>query len=64
MEDFGQVVRKFLKFHNLRQWQLAKQIGIDPAYLSKLLSGWFPLREKMQQRILAAMNALMERENG
>ena len=60
VNDFGQEVREFLKSHNKKQCQLAKQIGIDPAYLSKLLSGWFPLREKMKQRILAGMKALTE----
>ena len=46
MEDFGKEVRKFLKFHGLKQWQLARQVGIDPAHLSKLLTGWFPLYDR------------------
>jgi len=62
VEDFGQEVKKFLKFHDMRQWQLARKVGIDPAHLSKLLTGWFPLREVMRQRILKAMKELSERK--
>ena len=64
MNDFGQEVREFLKFHNRKQWELARQVGIDPAHLSKLLTGWFPLREEMKKRILAGMNALTEQDDG
>lgn len=63
MNEFGKEVRKFLKFQGFKQWQLARQVGINPAHLSKLLSGWFPLREKMRGRILTAMKALTERKD-
>jgi len=60
MNDFGNEVKKYLKFHNKKQWQLARQVGVDPAYLSKILRGWFPVKEKMRNRILAGMKTLSE----
>ena len=63
MNDFGEEVRRFLRFHGLKQWQLAKEAGVDPAYLSKILTGWFPVKEKMRTKILTAMQELMEKKN-
>ena len=60
MNDFGNEVRRFLKLHNLRQWKLARELGVDPAYLSKVLRGWFPVKREMQARIVAAMKNLLE----
>lgn len=60
MKNFGKEVREFLKFHGFKQWQLARQIGLDPCHFSKMLSGWFPLRPQMKARILEAMKSLAE----
>ena len=63
MNAFGQEVKKFLRFHNIKQFQLARQVGMNQAHLSKILNDWFPINTKMKNRILAGMKALTEDKN-
>ena len=64
MEDFGRDVKKFLRFHGFKQWQLARQVGLDPTHFSKILSGWFgPIADERKEKIRVAMKELAEQKN-
>lgn len=63
MNRFGEEVKRFLKFHGFKHYQLAKQIGLHQAHLSKILNDWFPIRAKMRSRIQAGMKELAEKRN-
>jgi hypothetical protein len=58
MNEFGHKIKKYLKFHGFKQYQLAAEADLHPTYLSKVLSGWFPVTQNMQRKILGALKTL------
>jgi len=47
-----------LQYYGIRQYDLAKSIGINAATLSKMLSGVAPMKENVEDEIEAVLNGI------
>jgi DNA transposition AAA+ family ATPase len=50
------ILKAFIVGSGLRQYQIAKQIGVHPAALSQMLCGIRPMRQGVAEKILNVLN--------
>lgn len=58
----NQDIRNLIFFNNLKNWQVAKKIGISDSRFSVWLRT--PLNDERKKRVTKAISELVEKQNG